>query len=1159
MAQTPTPFSGQVFTVGDTATPVTIDNFDLKQDSISLSNSANPEILPHFSFKDQYTLESTEAGTKVFTKAGDLIAVVEGATELVPFSGITPDGTIQLVSLENDFFSENIEPTFFEPWYLELDKSDYDNSVQKAIDAGLVETPYEHYLKFGQFEAREDSIFSATSDGNNTVYGSGYENGLVGVQISGGVYTRDVTPITTGVGEVDTLIGAPGEDTFFLGNGSVINDKSQPFYVGQGDQDYALIKNFDSGSSFGQLLSESPNAEFYPNAPADARESLTDRIVLAGKAYDYTFEKVDDNLKISYQGDLIALIEDAPPLDVPFSIPGATYLYTTGNEASFGEVDGFGSAARFYDPFYLAENPDVVQAIASGEYKSAFEHYIKVGQLNPEGEAIFSGTSGDDFIAGFGSNDLIIGTEVTFADGEKEGYRTASMGVGEADSAVGGLGVSTFVIGNDNILDPEKGGEVWYVGKGDEDYLSIEGFDPYKDILFGAGKFEDYSFETIDETDDIFGRQVPYKSLEVSYQGDRVALLKYTDGSLTTPTITELQSLPLGDERPNGLALVAAQNQFLPDSTTDLPGLENFNGDFYLATNPDLADLVGEGKSYATALDYYVAVGQYREDGGGHGFFEGTSGNDTIQGFGFDKDLFGIKIAEIEGTSAPGDKFSITTETLGIGEIDTLVGSTGIDGFYAGIFTSYDFATDRGTSQQLYVGQGDQDYALIKDYDPAKDYIYFSGNPADYQYDLEGDNFKVSTSDGDLVAIVENTPQLILSAGNIFTESDGFIFGIEEGVDATTFPGFDEEAYLGIYPEVAKLIEEGKFASGAEHYAQIGQYEEGGGIHSGTAGNDVVIAWTQNAEVRLSGVDFVTAEPAGFEAGQSYLGITPATYGVGEMDTLILSADTGTVSEALLGFFRAADGSMQRFYVGEGDEDYALVKNFNKNDLDEIFLAGAPEDYTYEDRDGDLRIAYQGDLVGIVEGVKYEELELADEGEGSGAFVLIGKPDVEPTDPSAPSFGTTGDDTLEVVNSNGLIFAGAGNDLIDAIASQGDNRIYGGSGDDTFILGGKDILTGQDGSDRFFAQTGGDNLMTGGAGADQFWIASAEIPESANTVTDFTLGEDVIGLAGLGASFEGLTLTQQGDNTLIAFNNDELSVLNGIQSSSLSASNFAFA
>ncbi|WP_157259800.1 hypothetical protein [Chamaesiphon minutus] len=37
-------------------------------------------------------------------------------------------------------------------------------------------------------------------------------------------------------------------------------------------------------------------------------------------------------------------------------------------------------------------------------------------------------------------------------------------------------------------------------------------------------------------------------------------------------------------------------------------------------------------------------------------------------------------------------------------------------------------------------------------------------------------------------------------------------------------------------------------------------------------------------------------------------------------------------------------------------------------------------------------------------------------------------------------------------------------------------------------------------------QTVGGNSLTGGAGADQFWIANAEIPKSANTVTDFTIG-----------------------------------------------------
>ncbi len=77
-------------------------------------------------------------------------------------------------------------------------------------------------------------------------------------------------------------------------------------------------------------------------------------------------------------------------------------------------------------------------------------------------------------------------------------------------------------------------------------------------------------------------------------------------------------------------------------------------------------------------------------------------------------------------------------------------------------------------------------------------------------------------------------------------------------------------------------------------------------------------------------------------------------------------------------------------------------------------------------------------------------------------------------------------------------------------------------------------------------------------GADQFWIAAAEIPTSANTVTDFTLGEDVLGIAGLGASFESLTLTQQDMNASIAFDGNDLAILKGIQVADLSGDNFAF-
>ena len=147
-----------------------------------------------------------------------------------------------------------------------------------------------------------------------------------------------------------------------------------------------------------------------------------------------------------------------------------------------------------------------------------------------------------------------------------------------------------------------------------------------------------------------------------------------------------------------------------------------------------------------------------------------------------------------------------------------------------------------------------------------------------------------------------------------------------------------------------------------------------------------------------------------------------------------------------------------------------------------------------------------------------------------------------------PVFGTLDGETIEV-GSDEIVFGGAGDDLIDSSAGGGGNRLYGQSGDDRFILGN---------GDRAFAGIGGDSVITGGAGMDQFWIANAEIPESANTITDFELGIDVLGIGGLGIGFEDLTLTQNGADTSIGLGEDELAKLLGVNAGSLSADNFAF-
>jgi hypothetical protein len=112
-----------------------------------------------------------------------------------------------------------------------------------------------------------------------------------------------------------------------------------------------------------------------------------------------------------------------------------------------------------------------------------------------------------------------------------------------------------------------------------------------------------------------------------------------------------------------------------------------------------------------------------------------------------------------------------------------------------------------------------------------------------------------------------------------------------------------------------------------------------------------------------------------------------------------------------------------------------------------------------------------------------------------------------------PNFGTVESDVLKIGSSNELVFLDSGNDLIDASNSQNGNRIYGSSGDDTFILGTGDILSGGEGKDIFLNQAAGDNQVTGGLDTDQFWIAVAEIPETVLTITDFELDADVIGVA----------------------------------------------
>jgi serralysin len=156
-----------------------------------------------------------------------------------------------------------------------------------------------------------------------------------------------------------------------------------------------------------------------------------------------------------------------------------------------------------------------------------------------------------------------------------------------------------------------------------------------------------------------------------------------------------------------------------------------------------------------------------------------------------------------------------------------------------------------------------------------------------------------------------------------------------------------------------------------------------------------------------------------------------------------------------------------------------------------------------------------------------------------------------------------GADKIYAAN-NDRVFGGTGDDLIEAGEASG-YRASGGAGNDTFFLGKDGRALGGEGNDKFFAGTDGGNLLSGGAGVDQFWIASSAIPTGANTILDFQIGTDVIGIQGaasLGITASNLVVAQVGADASIGFGGQTLAIIKGIQASSLTPSNasqFVFA
>ncbi len=539
-----------------------------------------------------------------------------------------------------------------------------------------------------------------------------------------------------------------------------------------------------------------------------------------------------------------------------------------------------------------------------------------------------------------------------------------------------------------------------------------------------------------------------------------------------------------------------------------MPANSFFNEATYLAENPEVAAAVA-AEQYASGRDEYQQRGQFQERNGV--IFSGTDSDDEIQASGQKSSVIGVKI---KAASLAGRLINFEAESFGVGEADILLGSPGRNIFYLGDNTA-DSAAE--TPRDFYLGNREQDYALIRFFDPtSEDAVYLSGNSDDYRFSTVDGNTQISKND-DLIGIVEGVPQLL--ADGLFTDSGILLFAPQNAYYARrSQPYFNEPAYLAVNPDVKALLESGEYSSSWDHFIKVGMAEGRQSLFNGVVGNDSFFYPLGNATV--TGMPITAYDPT---TGA----IETATTGTGDYDHY---HGAFGVNRFLIG------NAGEDFYVGQGDQDYALIGDFDPKQ-DQLIVAQPIDSYRLEIYDDEF------------EGVIYQEFQISTL--SGDVIARIEDPDLSFIQIPSSIPGTYA--LVSTENEEVQLPATAQADLLNGTAS--DDRLNGLDGDDIIKgLDGNDILDGGLGSDR----------LSGGAGKDRFVLSRLEVYQTsggrtraeADVIIDFELGKDVIALDGL--NFGELFIFDDAGNAVISdlLTGQFLAVVEGVDAKALRSSNF---
>ncbi|MEM6252530.1 MAG: calcium-binding protein [Cyanobacteria bacterium P01_D01_bin.156] len=359
-------------------------------------------------------------------------------------------------------------------------------------------------------------------------------------------------------------------------------------------------------------------------------------------------------------------------------------------------------------------------------------------------------------------------------------------------------------------------------------------------------------------------------------------------------------------------------------------------------------------------------------------------------------------------------------------------------------------------------------------------------------------------------------------------------------------------------------------------------------------------------------LDFEVLEGDGYNVGQAVTSITIEDGDIPDQSTVptvsLSVSDTELVEgEELTVFFDVdeTNGAIPaeglQVFVSSGPTDIGEFNIFGENGIDPVTdlvgLAGFPEQG--DDRGGFFAtiVEPQASITlsvfddGANEGLETLTFGLAN-GEqyevGDGTVTLtINDFEIVGTDESETIVGDDADNTIDGEAGDDTIAGGLGSDIIlgddgddvlrgdlnarspqDDVAG-GNDIIFGGAGNDR--IGGKagnDILSGDEGDDIIYGDAGDDILMgvTGndiligdnfsdGSGSDLFVFGSGD---GTDTVLDFEVGIDRIGIVEGEFTFADVTLTQDGANTVLGVSTtgETLAVLNNVQATALGESDF---